>query len=91
MSIKIYSSPLQGFTDFRFRLAFQKYFGGVDVFYAPYIRLKQKQEIKASYQRDLNPQNNEGVPLIPQVMCNSAEDFLFVAQYVQGLGYKELN
>jgi tRNA-dihydrouridine synthase B len=85
------SSPLQGFTEFRFRNTFHKYFGGIDTFYAPYIRLNGKLEIKASYQRDLDPQNNFVPELIPQVMTNDADEFLFVANYVQSLGYKELN
>jgi len=85
------SSPLQGFTEFRFRNAFHQYFGGIDTFYAPYIRLNGKLEIKASYQRDLLPKNNTVPTLIPQVMTNDADEFLFVVQYVQSLGYNELN
>ena len=91
MSCTLLSSPLQGFTDFRFRNAFDKYFGGVDTFYAPYIRLNGNLVIKPAYERDLLPQNNTVNELIPQVMTNDAEEFLFVANYVQQLGYKELN
>ncbi len=85
------SSPLQGFTDFRFRNAFHHFFGGIDTFYAPYIRLNGKLEVKASYERDLLPKNNSVPELIPQIMTNDADEFLFVAKYVQDLGYKELN
>ncbi|MGB3142549.1 MAG: tRNA-dihydrouridine synthase family protein, partial [Maribacter sp.] len=53
MPITLLSSPLQGFTDFRFRNAFHHYFGGIDTFYAPYIRLNGKLIIKNSYQKDL--------------------------------------
>jgi tRNA-dihydrouridine synthase len=91
MDIKLISSPLQGFTDYPFRNAFDKHFGGIDTFYAPYIRLKGKQEIKRSNQRDLSANNNYVENLIPQVMCNSVNDFLFVADYVQSLGYSEIN
>jgi tRNA-dihydrouridine synthase len=91
MSISLISSPLQGFTDFRFRNALNKYFGGIDTFYAPYIRLNGKLEIKASYDRDLQPKNNEVSDLIPQIITNDADEFLFVAKYVQDLGYNELN
>jgi len=91
MSYTLLSSPLQGFTDFRFRNAFDKYFGGIDTFYAPYIRLNGKLEIKPGYQRDLLPQNNTVKELIPQIMTNDADEFLFVSKYVQELGYKELN
>lgn len=91
MSFTLLSSPLQGFTDFRFRNAQQKYFGGIDTFYAPYIRLNGKLKIKSSYERDLLPENNVGLNVIPQVITNDAEEFLFVVKYVQSLGYKELN
>lgn len=91
MSITLLSSPLQGFTDFRFRNAFQSYFGGIDTFYAPYIRLNGKFEIKPAYERDILPKNNSGLSVIPQIITNDADEFLFVAKYVSELGYKELN
>ncbi len=91
MSITLLSSPLQGFTDFRFRNAFHHYFGGIDTFYAPYIRLNGKLKIKQSYQLDLLPENNTTLNVIPQVMTNDADEFMFVVKYVQSLGYNELN
>ena len=91
MSVTLLSSPLQGFTDFRFRNAFNKYFGGIDTFYAPYIRMNGKLVIKNNYQRDLNPENNTELELIPQIMTNDAEEFLFAVKYIQELGYKEMN
>ncbi|MCF6141348.1 tRNA-dihydrouridine synthase family protein [Flavobacterium sp. K77] len=91
MSFTLLSSPLQGFTDFRFRNAQNKLFGGIDTFYSPYIRLNGKLVIKPSYQRDLQLDNNLDLEVIPQVITNDAEEFLFVAKYVLELGYKELN
>ncbi|MBE7634580.1 tRNA-dihydrouridine synthase family protein [Tenacibaculum finnmarkense] len=91
MSFTLLSSPLQGFTDFRFRNAQHKYFGGIDTYYAPYIRLNGKMVIKSSYKRDLLPENNNTLTVIPQVITNDPDEFLFVAKYVQSLGYKELN
>ena len=91
MSITLLSSPLQGFTDFRFRNAFHKHFGGIDTFYSPYIKLNGKMVIKGSYQRDIFPENNTTLEVIPQIITNDADEFLFVAKYVRELGYKELN
>ena len=91
MNYTLLSSPLQGFTDFRFRNAQNKIFGGIDTFYAPYIRLNGKLVIKSSYQRDLLPENNSTLEVIPQIITNDADEFLFVSKYVQELGYKELN
>lgn len=91
MSITLLSSPLQGFTDFRFRNAFHKHFGGIDTFYSPYIKLNGKLVVKGSYERDILPENNTTLEVIPQIITNDAEEFLFVAKYVQQMGYKELN
>lgn len=91
MDYTLLSSPLQGFTDFRFRNAQNKLFGGIDTYYSPYIRLNGKLVIKPSYERDLLPENNVGLEVIPQVITNDADEFLFVAKYVRELGYKELN
>ncbi|MFT7332183.1 MAG: tRNA-dihydrouridine synthase B, partial [Sphingobacteriales bacterium] len=91
MSITLLSSPLQGFTDYRFRNAFQKYFGGIDTFYAPYIRLNGKFVIKPQYERDIKLRNNTTLEVIPQIMTNDPDEFIFVTKYIQKLGYKELN
>ena len=91
MNQTLLSSPLQGFTDHKFRNAFNHFFGGIDTFYAPYIRLNGKLIIKNSYQRDILPENNTELTVIPQIMTNDADEFLFVTKYVQELGYKELN
>ena len=91
MNITLLSSPLQGFTDFRFRNAFHKHFGGIDTFYSPYIKLNGKLVVKGSYERDILPENNTTLEVIPQIITNDAEEFLFVTKYVQQFGYKELN
>ena len=91
MNTTLLSSPLQGFTDFRFRNAFHKYFGGIDTFYSPYIKLNGKLVVKGSYERDILPENNDKLQVIPQIITNDAEEFLFVANYVKQLGYNELN
>lgn len=87
----IHSSPLQGFTDFRFRNAFHQFFGGIDLFIAPYIRVNGKMEIKPGNERDLLPANNKSLNLIPQIITKDGDEFLFVAKFVQKLGYTELN
>lgn len=91
MAVTLISSPLQSYTEHHFRNGIDQFFGGIDVYYAPYIRLNGKLEIKASYQRDLEPKNNKVKTLIPQVMTNDPDEFVFVAEYVKSLGYTELN
>lgn len=89
--INIISSPLQGFTDYRFRNLVHQHFGGIDTFIAPYIRFQGGMEIKNSYKNDLLPIHNNVKRLVPQVMTRDSNEFLFVADYVKQLGYEELN
>lgn len=58
---------------------------------APYIRVNGNMELKATNQRDILPANNPSLDLIPQIITKDAGEFLFVADYVQKLGYSELN
>jgi len=88
---QIYLAPLQGFTDFHFRNAYQKYFGEVDQYFSPWIKLDGEGKLKNSQIRDVNPENNHGVKLIPQVMCNNSDDFLYLTNYLFDLGYEEIN
>ena len=84
-------APLQGFTDFRFRKAFHLYFKGIDTFYSPWICLTHQKEMKKSHINDVQPKNNIGYPIIPQIMTNDADDFIYLANYLADLGHTEMN
>ena len=88
---KVSLAPLQGFTNYHFRNAFVKCFSGVDRFYSPWIRYDGKGEIKKSQIRDVDPENNAGIDLIPQIMCKEASDFVNLSKYLDKLGYSEVN
>ncbi len=87
----IYFSPLQGITDYKFRNSYIKYFGGIDKFFSPYIRLSNKKDVKKAQLRDILPENNKDIPLIPQIMVNSSEDFISLANMLSDYGYDEIN
>jgi len=89
--MQLISSPLQGFTDYRFRNLHQKYFGGIDVYYAPYIKVQSDLVIKNSYKNDILPENNSVYELIPQLMTKDKYEFVHIAKYTKSLGYKEVN
>lgn len=58
---------------------------------APYLRLSGKGEIKTAQERDLHPDNNAGMSLLPQLMARDADDFLKMARFIQNMGYDEVN
>ena len=41
--------------------------------------------------RDILPENNEGMELIPQILTNRAEDFLAIAKEIRQYGYDKVN
>ncbi len=61
------------------------------MYIAPYILVNGKMEIKPACDRDILPANNRSLDLIPQIITKDPNEFLFVAKYVQKLGYTELN
>jgi hypothetical protein len=73
-------SSLTRFTDFRFRNAQNKKFLA-ELFYAPYIRLNGKwlssRLINVIYYRKIIT-----LEVIPQIITNDADEFLFVSKYV---------
>jgi tRNA-dihydrouridine synthase len=89
--MKISLAPLQGLTEFPFRNAMHELIGGPDQYYTPFLRLENDGTLKKKYLKDLHPDNNKDVPLIPQILVNSSTDFLFLAKIIEGFGYSELN
>ncbi len=89
MNLKLSLAPLQGITDFYFRNALAKYFGGIDVAYTPYLRF-QKGEIKKSSLADILPENNK-IRLVPQILSNKPDEILYFDNLFHSLGYTEMN
>jgi tRNA-dihydrouridine synthase B len=84
-------APLQGITDFTFRKLICAHFKGIDKVYTPFLRLQNDKTLKRTQIADVLPENNRGVNIIPQILCNTTEDFIFFANYLSDLGYKEIN
>ena len=86
----IYLAPLQGFTDFVYRKAYSEIFQGIDAFFIPYISVKNNQILK-KYKKEIYLENNPKIRVIPQVLANSADDMLFLSEFLKDKGYHEFN
>jgi tRNA-dihydrouridine synthase len=84
-------APLKGVTDATFRNIFDQFYGGVDWAVAPFVSTVSAARIKPKYLRDLLPQNNSGMPIVPQIMSKSAVDFMVMAAALFDLGYAHIN
>jgi len=88
---RLYMAPMRGFTDHLFRNAFADHFGGFDLAVAPFIASKRDNKIKKAYVKDVLPENNTRLPVVPQILSNSARDFIVLANYLYDLGYPTVN
>lgn len=89
--MKYYLAPLEGITGYIYRNAYAKVFGNMDKYFAPFIVPNQSKKFKTKELRDIMKENNEATPLVPQVLTNNAEHFIFTAEKVKAMGYDEFN
>ena len=89
--MKIYFAPMEGITGFVLRNAFHSVFGGVDKYYAPFVSPGPDIGIPKRQLRDISPENNQGIPLVPQILTARAYDFLKTAELLYSFGYREVN
>lgn len=82
---------MEGITTYIYRNAHHKHYQGIDKYYAPFVSPGPDQGLSVKEVRDILPENNENIPLIPQLMTNRSVDFIKACQVVSNLGYKELN
>jgi tRNA-dihydrouridine synthase B len=88
---RLYMAPIRGVTDHLFRTAFTDHFGGFDLAIAPFISSKRDHTFKTKYVKDVLPENNIALPVIPQILSNVAQDFTALANYLFDLGHGSIN
>ena len=89
--MKFYLAPLEGITTYVYRNAYAKHFGDVDKYFTPFIVPHKEKKFSTRELKELSPEHNKGLAVIPQLLTNNAEDFLKTAKDIQQLGYEEIN
>ena len=87
----LYMAPLRGITDALFRRLYCRHFTGIDSILAPFINPQKKAGLSEKLLRDVLPEAQCDVPLIPQLLNNNADDFVASANRLYELGYREIN
>lgn len=89
--MNLYFAPLEGIGGYIYRNAQADYFEKADKYYSPFLAPNQNRSISPKEYKDIAPEHNEDIMLVPQIMANNAEIFLKAAQELEQLGYKEIN
>ncbi len=87
----LYLAPIRGLTDALFRETLANHFSGFDAAVAPFITSQKKSLYEDKQIRDVLPENNPNLPVIPQLLHTDPEDFLVLARRLAGLGYTHIN
>ncbi len=87
----LYFAPLEGITGYIYRSTHREFFGGCDMYYAPFITPVENERLNRKCMRDILPENNEGVPLVVQVLANKKEAYFRFENEALAFGYRNIN
>ncbi|MBQ9030189.1 MAG: tRNA-dihydrouridine synthase family protein [Parasporobacterium sp.] len=87
--MQIYLAPMEGITGYIVRNAFFHHFGQIDKYFTPFIPAAKRFSRKIL--RDLDPANNAGIRLVPQLISNRSEEVLIMIGKLKDLGFGEIN
>lgn len=88
--IPVLAAPLQGVTDNVWRMAQHSVFGGVDAYYAPFMRVEYG-EVRRKDLRDVQPERNAGITLVPQILACQPDHALMMVEALQQMGYTRID
>ena len=88
--ITVLAAPLQGVTDNVWRMAQHEVFGGVDSYYAPFMRV-ERGEVRRKDLRDVQPERNAGITLIPQILACQPDHALMMVDALKEMGYSRID
>lgn len=89
--MRLYFAPMEGITGYIYRNAYWRHFPDLDKVYAPFLQPNQKRVLAPKEERDVLPENNVGIPLVPQVLTCSADGFIRAGKALEAMGYAEIN
>jgi len=84
-------APMQALTDVHFMNTYQTAFGGFTEMMAPYIMASGKSHIKVQHVRSYFSNLHDDITLIPQLLSNDAEGFIYLANTLYDLGFNKIN
>ncbi len=89
--MRLQMAPMEGITNYVYRNAHARHFGKMDKYYTPFLSLHKEKEFNHKEMQEILPEHNRNLNVIPQVLTNSAEDFLRGAEKLSVFGYEEIN
>ncbi|MBR4458703.1 MAG: tRNA-dihydrouridine synthase family protein [Clostridia bacterium] len=83
----VYFAPMEGITDGVFRRVHHRLFGGIDVYGLPFHKLTQSLSLTTREKRDIDPEENRGLTVLPQALTRDPGQLVSWLEYVRACGY----
>lgn len=88
---QFYLAPMEEVTGYVYRNVYHAMFGDMDRYFTPFIAPTKKKILKTRERKEVAPENNQGMNVVPQILTNDTEQFLDTCNMLIGLGYHEVN
>ncbi len=89
--MKLYYAPMESITGYPLRNTQHALFGGIDKYFTPFVSANESGRFTGREGRDLAPENNMEMSVVPQILTRNPEHFLWAAESMAELGYREIN
>lgn len=90
--MQLYLAPLEGITGHIYRNALHDFFGEhIDKYFTPFLEPHRKRAFNSKELKQILPENNQNLNVVPQILTKDADDFLFLADALSEYGYQEIN
>lgn len=86
-----YFAPMEGITTALYRRIHHHFFPGICQYYTPFLAPARAHVFSQRELQEILPQYQVGIPLVPQLLTKSSEDFIWAAQELAAMGYREVN
>ena len=84
-------APMEGVTDSVYRSVYHRLFSPFDRCYTPFLTPTADRLITARQLRELDPARNAGMEVVPQLLGNDPELFLWMSGVLKDMGYRVVN
>ena len=86
-----YAAPMEGLTGWRWRQVQHEMFGGAALYVTPFVSPNGNFSFQRKELEELDPERNRGIPVVPQILTNRAEYFVWAAKECRSRGWAQID
>ena len=88
---KLYAAPMEGLTGYLWRQVHAELFGPADKYFTPFLSPNATCTFQRKELDEIDPEHNRGLNVVPQLLTNRAEHFLWAVRELHDRGFREVN